>query len=190
MKPVRFTFAFLVSCFISCMAACLYIKNQNTIQPEVLADTIEVTPSPQITLSPTASPSPSPTIKPTTKPTPTLTIKPTASPSPTIPPIPTATPDVWSPGNMTSLFAQYAGAYGVDQNILERLANCESHFNQNAQNGDYLGMFQFSTSLWQDYRRRLGMDINPDLRRNIEESIRTASFVISQRGTSPWPSCL
>jgi soluble lytic murein transglycosylase-like protein len=88
------------------------------------------------------------------------------------------------------LFAQYAGAYGVDKNILERIANCESHFNANSQNKDYLGMFQFSTSTWQKYRMQMGLDANPALRTNIEESIKTAAFVVQQRGIAPWPSCL
>jgi len=80
--------------------------------------------------------------------------------------------------------------YGVDKNILERLANCESHFNPNAIMGDYVGMFQFSVNTWINYRNRLGQDPNPELRKNAEESIKTAAFVISLRGTSAWPRCL
>lgn len=105
-------------------------------------------------------------------------------------PVPTPTPDVWSPPHLEGWFAQYAGQYGVDKNVLERLANCESHFNPSASNGDYLGMFQFSTRTWQDYRMKMGLDANPDLRTNPEESIKTAAYVIQQRGTAPWPACL
>ena len=105
-------------------------------------------------------------------------------------PIPTPTPDVWAPPELEGWFTQYAGSYGIDKNILERLANCESHFNVNSQNKDYLGMFQFSSSTWSNYRVQMGLDPNPALRTNAEESIKTAAFVIQQRGVAPWPSCL
>lgn len=165
------------------MVTCIFIKSSTQIlKQQVLAINIESTQSPTLTPTPSSKPTLAPTIKPKPKPMPTLTPTPYLDPTPT--------PDVWSPPQMTNLFTQYANVYNVDQNILERLANCESHFNPDAKNGDYLGIFQFSVSLWQSYRQKLGMDANPDLRRNIEESIRTAAFVLSQRGTSPWPSCL
>lgn len=112
----------------------------------------------------------------------------TIVPTPT--PIPTPTPDVWSPPDLEPLFSRYAGQYGVDQNVLERIANCESHFNPNARSGDYLGMFQFSTNTWINYRQKIGADANPDLRTSSEESIKTAAYLVSIRGTSPWPACL
>ncbi len=146
---------------------------EETVEPVVLAVAEEAT-----TPRPTESPTPAP-------PTPAP-----STPSPTASPEPTPTPDVWSPPAIEPIFANYAGMYSVDKNILERLANCESHFNENAQNGDYLGMFQFSTSTWMSYRMRMGLDANPDLRTNIEESIKTAAYVIQQQGVSPWPSCL
>lgn len=133
-------------------------------------------------------PTPKPSTKPTT--TPTSTPKPTVAPSQTPTPVPTATPDVWAPAEYDAWIAQYAGQYGIDRNILDRLANCESHFNPNAASGDYLGMFQFSTNTWQNYRMKMGLDANPDLRTNAEESIKTAAYAIQQSGTALWPSCL
>lgn len=148
-------------------------------------------PTPTESATPISTPTPKATQ--TAKPTLTPTITPISTPTPTVQPValePTPTPDVWSPPDMDPLFAQFAGQFGVDKNTLERIAVCESHFNPNAANGDYLGMFQFSTSTWQNYRSQLGMDTNPALRTDITESIRTAAFMLSKRGTSAWPSCL
>lgn len=176
----------------------LVILNQKSPEPtpEVLAQTTQKPtsiPTPTPTVKPTAIPTPkptplpSPTVAPTPSPTPLPT--PTMAPTP-IPAEPTATPDVWAPGHLENWFAQYAGQYGVDKNILERIANCESHYNPNARNGDYVGIFQFSTSTWINYRTQMGMDSNPELRTNPEESIRTGAFVVSKRGSAPWPSCV
>lgn len=140
--------------------------------------------SDSVTPEPTETETPSPTLEPT--PAPTLT----PTPVPTETPVPTATPDVWSPPEFEPWFSQYAGQFGVDKNLLERIANCESHFNPNASNGNYLGMFQFSVGTWQNYRMQMGLDANPDLRLSAEESIKTAAFVVQQRGISPWPACL
>lgn len=109
---------------------------------------------------------------------------------PTPTPAPTATPDVWPPAEFAGWFNQYAAAFGVDVNILERIANCESHFNPTSESGNYLGMFQFSSSTWQSYRSQMGLDTSPDLRANPEESIKTAAYVVQQKGAAPWPSCL
>ena len=130
----------------------------------------------------TSTPSPSPK--------PTNTFMPTPTPVPTLPPAPTPTPDVWSPPDMEPWFSQYAGQYGVDKNILERLANCESHFNPNAVSGIYAGMFQFSAQTWSNYRTEMGFDPSPDLRTNTEESIRTAAYAVLHKGVTPWPRCL
>ena len=137
---------------------------------ESLSSEPETTESPRPTLSPIPSPDPTPTLLPT--------------------PVPTPTPDVWSPSDMEPWFSQYAGQYGVDKNILERLANCESHFNPNAVSGNYVGMFQFSASTWSNYRAEMGFDPNPDLRTNAEESIRTAAYAVLHKGVNPWPRCL
>lgn len=156
-------------------------KNNYVISAATAIPTKMPTPTPLATQAGgQATRSPSPTPMPTLKP-----ITPNLEPI-----IPTPTPDVWSPADMEPIFSRFAGQYGVDKNILERLANCESHFNPNAKNGDYLGLFQFSTNTWTNYRSKMGEDINPELRHDIEASIKTAAYVISIVGTSPWPSCL
>lgn len=163
---------------------------------QVLAQATEASASPVPTEEP-STPSPEPTVEPTPDPTEEPTPKPktpspTPSASPTVTPVPapTQTPDVWSPPALEPWFAQYAGMYGVDKNVLERIANCESHFNPEAKNGDYLGMFQFSTSTWTSSRVGMGADPNPALRANAEESIKTGAYLVSKRGIAPWPQCL
>jgi hypothetical protein len=187
---VKVVFAFLAGFAVSYLGYIGYVLHHEN-KTEVLAQTVEstITPTPTPTLAPTPTLTPVPTPAPLPiLPKPATARKPT--PTPTIPPGPTTTPDVWSPTEYEPLISQYAGQYGVDKNVLERLANCESHFNPNAVSGDYLGMFQFSTSTWQKYRIQMGLDPNPAFRTNAEESIKTAAFVISLRGTSPWPACL
>jgi hypothetical protein len=169
-------------------------------EPEVLSEVVEATPSTQSGTGGQATPevtaTPEPTVVPTKKPV--ATVSPTASPtpspipSPTVTPIPgpTTTPDVWSPAELEPLFIKYANEYGVDKNVLERLANCESHFNPEASYGPYVGMFQFDANTWVKYRQMMGADTNLELRKNVEESIRTAAFVIAQGGIGLWPRCL
>lgn len=200
---------FVISLIVSFSGSYLVIKESMPTSPtptdlpapspaQVLAESTEA-PAPSITSTPspeptkTSTPTPSPTAIPTA--TSTATAAPTELPSPTpsaTPSGPTTTPDVWSPGNLEPWFSQYAGQYGVDKNALERIANCESHFNPNATspNGAYVGLFQFSAATWSNYRSQMGLDPNPDLRTNAEESIRTGAFMVSKRGTAPWPSCV
>lgn len=164
------------------------VSSEPVNQPEAEVSVIESTPSPKPTKTPT--PKPSPTNTPTPKPTIVPTPEPTPTPDPTPTPVPTPTPDVWSPPDMEPTFARYAGQYGIDKNILERLANCESHFNINSINGDYVGMFQFGSNTWISTRQQMGEDSNLALRSDIDASIKTAAYLISVRGASPWPSCL
>jgi hypothetical protein len=196
--------SFIIASALSFSGFTMYVSaKQPEPQPEVMPEVLsQATTAP--TIAPTSSPepteSPTPTPRPTVKPTPTPSASPTPtaiptvtpSPSPTAIPIPepTSTPDVWSPANLEPWFSQYSGQYGVDKNALERIANCESHFNPNASNGDYVGMFQFATQTWINYRNQMGMDPKPALRTNAEESIRTGAFMMSKRGTTPWPSCV
>ena len=198
--------SFVLAFVISFSGFTMYVSAK---QPEPLSNTIPEVLA-EATIAPTMTPSPKPTAIPTKSPSPTPrpTIASTATPSPsprslemnvaiaspsptaTPEPEPTSTPDVWSPPSLEPWFAQYAGQYGVDKNALERIANCESHFNPNASNGDYVGMFQFATQTWINYRNQMGMDPNPSLRTNPEESIRTGAFLMSKRGTTPWPACI
>jgi hypothetical protein len=157
-------------------------------------DDPSVTPSPTVSETKLATkvsviPSPSPTITPSPAPlklTPTVTPTPMALPTPTA--IPTIAP-VSAPSDLEPLFAKYGDEYHVDHDLLKRIAKCESSFNTNAVYGDYRGMFQFATSSWSVTRSAMGMDTNPDLRTNAEESIRTAAYKISQNGSGAWPNC-
>lgn len=202
---MKILLAFLIGVLIGVGSFCGYLIFKKQTQTRVLSQKIENTNNASLAESPIPSNTPSlepktPSLLPKERipslisPSPSIKASPvtTNSPKPTITPTPspTATPDVWSPPEMEPLFAQYAGQYNVDKNALERIANCESHFNPTAKNGDYLGMFQFATSSWQTNRNSMGVDPNPTLRTNIEESIKTAAFLMSRQGTKPWPSCV
>lgn len=132
---------------------------------------------------PTPTPTNTPTPTPTSTPTPTLA--PTATPTPQPAPVVTAP----APVDLEELFTRYSGQYSVDKALLQRIANCESGFNNSSTNGDYVGMFQFATSSWSVIRARMNADGNPDLRRNPEEAIKTAAFHIAEGGAGAWPSC-
>lgn len=180
--PFSFFFGFVIG-FVGLLL--FFIDSGHIVE----ASNVETTPSPTSTIEPlsTLTPGfllPSPTPIPTPKPT----VKPTATPTVNLNPTPT--PDVWSPASMEPVFSRFAGQYGVDKNELERLANCESHFNPNAKNGPYLGMFQFEVNTWITSRQAIGRDVNLDLRSNIDESIQTAAYLMSKRGSEPWPNCL
>lgn len=91
--------------------------------------------------------------------------------------------------DVESLLDKYSMEFGVDKNLLKKIANCESHFNTGSKNGDYGGMFQFSTGTWIGTRNQMGLDSNPDLRFSGEEAIKTAAFKISRGGVGAWPAC-
>lgn len=133
-----------------------------------------------LTALPTATPTPEPTSTPTPTPTETPTPTPTAIPTP---------PPVSAPVDLESLFSRFSGEYSVDKELLKRIAKCESGFNSESSNGDYLGMYQFATSSWSTVRTRMNADPNPDLRKNPEEAIKTAAFHIAAGGAGAWPSC-
>jgi hypothetical protein len=192
---VKIVFGFLLGFAAGFWGFVAYTSKNSS--SKVLALQIEATPSVTSTPSPTPTSTPNPTIKPastrgdkSTRGGPTLTPEPASRQGGPTPVGPTTTPDVWSPPALEPLFAQYAGQYGIDKNALERIANCESHFNSNSVNGDYVGMFQFSTKTWADNRTKMGADPNPALRTNPEESIKTGAFLISKRGIDPWPACM
>lgn len=96
---------------------------------------------------------------------------------------------VSAPIDLDSMFKKYAEEYGVDSNLLKRIAKCESGFNPKSDSGYYGGMFQYATSTWTSTRSAMGLDPNPELRFNAEESIRTSAFKISRGGASAWPVC-
>jgi hypothetical protein len=151
---------------------------------------------PTNTPTPTQTPTPIPASRqggPTDTPTPTPTSIPTETPSPTPTqiPTPTTTPVAKPAGSDLDLwFTKYADEYHIDRELLRRIADCESHFNPNANYNDmYIGMYQFGDSAWTGARQRMGFDTNLELRRNAEESIRTAAYKISQGEQNAWPNC-
>jgi hypothetical protein len=137
--------------------------------------------------TPTPTPTMTPTPTPTSTPTPTPSPKPTSSPTPSPSPTPTVIPV--SGTQLDEWFTKYANHYSIDRSKLWNVAVCESGLRANAINGPYGGMFQFSSSTWVSTRREMGMDTNPSLRFDAQESIRTAAFKMSTVGLSPWPSC-
>ena len=116
--------------------------------------------------------------------TPIPTRTPTPTPTPTITPTPKLIPS-----QLDSIFEKYAKENSVDKNLLKKIALCESGLNPQARNGPYGGLYQFTTSAWISVRRLMNSDPNPDLRFNIEEAVRTASFKISVGGENIWPNC-
>jgi len=103
----------------------------------------------------------------------------TASPSPISQPITSS----------NDLYEKYGSQYNVKAETLREIAWCESQFRADSVNGPYAGLFQFSSGTWVTTRVAMGLDSNPDLRQNFEESIKTAAFKISQGGLSLWPNC-
>ena len=154
------------------------------------------TPAPDPTFTPTITPTQTlaatktPTKPPakTPAPTPPLTLSPTFIPTPTTK-LTTPYPQLTSPYD--TLFAEFAGKYGVDANLLKKIADCESHFNPGvvSPNGLYAGMYQFTEGTWRTHRLAMGADPNPDLRFGARESIETAAYVISRWGAGSWPAC-
>lgn len=53
----------------------------------------------------------------------------------------------------------------------------------------YVGMYQFAAQTWQSTRTAMGLDPNPELRMNAEESIKTAAYKIANGGIQAWPNC-
>src|SRR3989344_2086685 len=175
--------------------------------------TVQIPPSPSP--SPSLTPTPLPTVTPTPDPTPTPSVTPTRTPTPmkkpvitlAIIPSPTVTPTPFSSPKPTAtaaptvsyskstpfdaLFSEFANKYGVDVNLLKKIADCESHFNPGvvSPNGLYAGMFQFAAGTWDKHRKAMGADPNPDLRFGARESIETAAYVISRWGAGSWPAC-
>ena len=128
---------------------------------------------------------PSVLFSPTDMPTPTMTIVPTSMPTAT----PTFVPTIVTSSDLEVLFAKYGAEYNVDPNWLKKIARCESNFNPQADTGVYAGMFQFMAQTWISTRNSMGLDPNPDLRKNAEESIRTTAFMLAHGRQNSWPVC-
>lgn len=93
------------------------------------------------------------------------------------------------PTEFKTWFVKYGEEYGVNEQLLERIAGCESTFNPQAVNGPYAGLYQFLTSTWVSNRKAMGLNSNPALRFNPEEAIKTTAYKISRDGTGAWPVC-
>lgn len=150
--------------------------NQDIVSP--LADDYKrATSSTQIQHSP--SPTPIPTSSPTPQPTPIL--KTTTTPKPTTTPVSSQQLDEW--------FGRYAAHYSISEELLRKIAVCESKYNPNANNGAYGGMYQFSSSSWISTRSTMNENTDPSLRYSAEEAIKTAAFRLSTSGPGAWPNC-
>ena len=149
-------------------------------------------PTPTIFIAPqqpTNTPTPMPTSQQIVTPTELTTISPTDTPTPTVTLITTAQPTAQGPTGNESLFSEYSSQYGVSEDELKKIAQCESGFNTHSDTGTYAGMFQFSASTWASVRGLMGLDPNPDLRKNAEESIHTTAFMLARGEESAWPNC-
>ena len=140
--------------------------------------------APVPTLIPTQIPSPNPT----STPSPTNTPTPTRRPLPTKIPIPTSKLTSAQIYEMTNI---YGNKYRVDPNILRHIAICESGFNPLADNGQYAGMYQYSISTWQSYRKAMQLNPDPILRFDPEEAIKTTAYILSlyPNTQNNWPNC-
>lgn len=152
--------------------------------PALPTPTIYIAPSqtPTTTTTPTPTQQPQPTVQPTSTPAPSPTIAPTIAPT-TAPTTPTSSTD------LESLFSQYSAQYSVSEDELKKIAQCESGMNTNSDTGLYAGMFQFSASTWSSERGVMGLDPNPDLRKDAGEAIRTTAFMLSRGQENAWPNC-
>lgn len=153
-----------------------------------------VLPTPLKTSTKTPSSTPTPAIIPTQTPTGTPLASPTVSALITPSPTPTATPTVqvrvnYSSQEINGYIDRFAGQYGVDANVIRHIALCESGFRAGAVYLSYGGLFQFSSSTWTVWRRRMGEDENSELRFNAEEAVQTAAYVISKNSIGIWPNC-
>jgi soluble lytic murein transglycosylase-like protein len=135
---------------------------------------------------------PSPTPSTSSGPTASPTLIPTAMPLPTETPVPTAipVPTIAVIADIESLFSKFSDEYHVDRETLKKVARCESSFNSQAENGPYTGMFQFLGQTWSTVRATMGLDTNPDLRKNAEEAIRTAAYMFAKGQANAWAGCL
>lgn len=151
-----------------------------------IQESSDISPTPTIFLLPTIEPSDTPAPKILGRLEPTIVVTPTPTIAPTSTPVPTPIPVVT---DLETLFTKYADEFHVDKEELKKIARCESGFNTQAVAGDYLGMFQFATRSWISVRTAMGLDQNPDLRRNAEESIRTTAYMLARGQQNAWPNC-
>lgn len=105
---------------------------------------------------------------------------------------PAIAPRVYTPPEeINTMIEKYAAEYGADPLMMKKIAKCESGYNPAAisPSGAYHGIYQFVSSTWVSNRNAMGLDPDPDLRRDAQESIRTAAFKMGRDGYSAWPTC-
>jgi hypothetical protein len=98
--------------------------------------------------------------------------------------------NIIAPTEVENMITGHAAQYGVDPNLMKKIAKCESTFNANAVNGSHAGMYQFKDSTWVSTRRAMGLDTNPQLRFDANEATKTAAFKIAHGGKQAWQQCL
>ena len=159
------------------------MKTLNTKTPKSLVLSSQKEPSIDqiITSMPTLAPSPSLTPTPSPKPSPTNIPTPSLTPTPK--------PPIMAPAAVSHWFSEFSAIYGVDEEKLKRIADCESHFNPGVWAPPYAGMFQFTESTWTTYRNMMGKDPNIDLRFGAREAVETAAFALSIEKDHLWPVC-
>jgi hypothetical protein len=152
--------------------------NAVTRKPQVLSWSTEIVPT--VTLAVTATP--------TVTPVPTLI--PTPTPKPTLIPTPTIKPATkYKSEEIYGFTNSFAGQYGVDANVIRRIAICESGFNPASQNGIYAGMFQFDAPTWKSFRLMMNKNPDPDLRYDAKEAVETVAYMLSIHREALWPNC-
>lgn len=92
--------------------------------------------------------------------------------------------------DLEQLFIVYSEMYHTDKELLKKIARCESGFHADANSGIYLGMFQFAQETWITARTRMGLDTNPELRKDPKEAVMTAAFMIGHGQQRAWAGCL
>lgn len=168
-----FSFCFFTFVFQAIADTTVTEENTHAAPPETIL---------QVTSIPTPTVFTAPIIIPTSTPFPTPTsAPPTATPQPK--------PTIEVIADLETLFTKYGDEYHVDKELLKKIAKCESGFNSQSDTGLYAGMFQFASQTWISTRTLMGLDPNPDLRKNAEESIRTAAFMVSRGQQNAWPTC-
>jgi len=168
--------AFQISFLVVFVPSYLFFSRPKS--PAVLSKKAEATQTP----TPTSTPKPTETSTP--KPTIAATQKPTLAPTPI--PVPKYTSE-----QVHGFVERFAGQYGVDPNVLRALAICETDFNPEAisPNGFYYGLFQFGSTTWQNLRKEMGENSDPNLRLDAEEAAQTAAYAVSKGKRGMWPEC-
>jgi Transglycosylase-like domain len=207
-----FLLSFLSFCFFTGIFLVLANTQVSAAQPTVQKELVQSTdtaPTPTMYFAPTGQPVHEDAIQrqQTASPTPTVfaqqpqvlatniqkqqvvmaspTPLPTETPTPTV--VPTTQPTTAT--DLDTLFARYSSQYNVSADELKKIAQCESGFNTNSDTGLYAGMFQFSASTWASTRNAMGLDPNPELRKDAEESIKTTAFMLARGQENAWPNC-